>query len=210
MELLQKLRIKINEPLWLIDAPADCLPLFSGCKIQKKPASPVSQVLLFALNGTALAQAVKKLHGKITPTTLFWICYPKKTGAITSDLIHMKPWECLFSAGYRGQTAASVNDDWSALRVTNAPKKAPTICDVPMAERKMEGIDFVNRTVQLPADALAAMKPHKGMAERFNAMSFSHKKEHIEAIVTAKKPETRQRRIEKMVEMLKPLSRPAK
>ncbi len=33
-------------------------------------------------------------------------------------------------------------------------------------------------------------------------MSFSHKREYIEAIVDAKKPETRTRRIEKMVEAL--------
>jgi uncharacterized protein YdeI (YjbR/CyaY-like superfamily) len=36
-------------------------------------------------------------------------------------------------------------------------------------------------------------------------MSFTHKKEYVEAIVEAKKPETRQRRIEKMVEAVSQL-----
>jgi len=46
------------------------------------------------------------------------------------------------------------------------------------------------------------MKPHKGLEDFFYSMSFTHKREYVEAIVDAKKPETRQRRIEKMIEMV--------
>ena len=114
----------------------------------------------------------------------------------------MKAWDIVFESGYRGQSSASINDDWTGFRLTNAPKKKVTICDLPMEERKVEGIDFVNRTVQLPADALAAVKKHPGMEAFFNAMAFTHKKEYVQAIADAKKEETRVRRIEKTVEML--------
>jgi uncharacterized protein YdeI (YjbR/CyaY-like superfamily) len=40
------------------------------------------------------------------------------------------------------------------------------------------------------------------MAAFFNSMAFSHKKEHVIAILDAKKEDTRRRRIEKMVELL--------
>ena len=88
------------------------------------------------------------------------------------------------------------------MRFTSAPKKAPSICDVPMHERKVEGIDFINRTIQLPPDVLAAFSAHKGLHDFFNTMSFTHKKEYMQSIADAKKPETRIRRIEKMIEML--------
>ena len=51
----------------------------------------------------------------------------------------------------------------------------------------------------LPPDAVKAMKPYKGLEEFFYSMSFSHTREYIEAIVDAKKPETRKRRIEGMI-----------
>jgi uncharacterized protein YdeI (YjbR/CyaY-like superfamily) len=49
------------------------------------------------------------------------------------------------------------------------------------------------------AEALAAA----GLRERFDAMPPSHRREHISAIDEAKKPETRQRRIEKALEMIR-------
>ena len=205
MELLEKLRINTDLPLWLINAPDDdCIDLFSQCIIKDKlgGSKPVSQLILFVVDGKSLTHHLPLLTKYIAHDTLFWICYPKKSGSIISDLILMKPWDIVFQSGYRGQTSVSINDNWTGMRFTNAPKKAPSICDLPMEERKVEGIDFINRTVQLPADALAVVNKHKGMAEFFNAMAFTHKKEHMLAIAEAKKEDTRKRRIEKMVEML--------
>ncbi len=204
MGLLKKLRISTDQPLWLISVPDDCMALFSGCDIKRKlsGSKPVGQLVFFALDGKTLAHQLPKLAPYISPDTVFWICYPKKTGAIASDLVQMRPWDVVFNSGYRGQTSVSVNEDWTGMRFTNAPRKGPSICDLPMEERKVEGIDFVNRTVQLPADAQAALNKHKGLAAFFDDMAFTHKREYVQAIADAKKPETRVRRIEKTVEML--------
>ena len=204
MELLKKMRIDASHPLWLINAPADCRLLFEELDIKEKISGkkPVQQLILFATDSAVIARWLPLLADYISHDTLFWIAYPKKTGAITSDMVQMKAWDLVFQSGYRGQTSVSINDDWTGLRVTNAPKAKPSISDLPMTERKVEGIDFINRIVQLPADALAAVRKHKGIEDVFNAMSFSHKKEHVQAIVEAKKEETRARRIEKMIEML--------
>ena len=204
MELLKKLKINVDHPLHVINVPDDCIDLFAHCTIKQKLSGnkPARQLVLFVLDSKSLIHYLPLLSDYISHDTLFWICYPKKYGAITSDLIQMKTWDIVFSSGYRAQTSVSINDDWSGMRFTNAPKKTPSICDLPMEERKMEGIDFINRTVQLPPDALAAVNKHKGMAAFFNGMSFSHKREYMQAIAEAKKEDTRKRRIEKMVEML--------
>lgn len=204
MDLKKKFRIDIDRPLWVINAPDDCMELFAKCDVKEKlPAKKqVGQVLLFAQDSKELAHYLSVLGGHIGHETLFWIFYPKKSGRRQSDLVLVKSWELVFQLGYRGQSSASLTDDWTGLRVTNAPKKEPTICDLPMEERKLEGIDFVQRTVQLPKDAIAALGKHKGMLDFFNAMSFTHKKEYVMAIVDAKKEETRKRRIEKMAAML--------
>lgn len=66
-------------------------------------------------------------------------------------------------------------------------------------------LDETPRTVTPPRDLLTALGKACALA-KWNAMSFTHQREHAEAIESAKKPETRQRRIAKCVEMV--LTRP--
>lgn len=66
-------------------------------------------------------------------------------------------------------------------------------------------LDEKPRTVTPPRDLLAALK-RAGALSRWNAMSFTHQREHAEAIEAAKKPDTRQRRIDACVDMV--LKRP--
>lgn len=58
-----------------------------------------------------------------------------------------------------------------------------------------------DRTVEVPDDLAKALD--KGAREFFDSLPYSHRKEHVRAINEAKKPETRQRRIEKVVEQMK-------
>lgn len=204
MELLKKLRVDTAKPLWLINTPANCMDLFTQFAIKEKlgKQKPVPQLILFALDSKELAHYLSILTGYISPETIFWIAYPKKNGTISSDLILMSSWDVVNQLGYRGQTSVLINDDWTGLRVTNAPPKKPSTYNIAPEDRNIEGIDFVKRTVKLPPDALAAMRKQMGIEAFFNSMSFTHKKEHVIAILEAKKEETRIRRIEKMIEML--------
>ena len=57
-------------------------------------------------------------------------------------------------------------------------------------------LDTEKREVTPPADLRRALKTTRGATERWNELSYSHQKEHVEAIESAKKPETRARRID--------------
>ena len=59
--------------------------------------------------------------------------------------------------------------------------------------------DDAPREVAVPADLARALGP---LRAAFDALSYTHRKEHAQAILEAKKPETRARRIEKAVEMV--------
>jgi hypothetical protein len=62
-------------------------------------------------------------------------------------------------------------------------------------------LDEAARTVETPPDLVAALKRvRQGMAA-WKALSFTHQREHVEAILGAKKEETRARRVVKAVEM---------
>jgi hypothetical protein len=62
--------------------------------------------------------------------------------------------------------------------------------------------DTAERTVDVPADLATALQA-AGLRTAFDGLAYTHRKEHVRAIEEAKKPETRARRIEKALEMLR-------
>jgi len=64
-------------------------------------------------------------------------------------------------------------------------------------------LDTKPREVELPADFAAALAEEPAAAEFFATISYSDKRWHVLNIEGAKKPETRSRRVEKSVAMLK-------
>jgi hypothetical protein len=63
--------------------------------------------------------------------------------------------------------------------------------------------DTEPRVVEVPADLLKELKKDKEAKTVFDKLSYTHQKEYVTWITEAKKEETRQNRIAKMIEMLK-------
>jgi hypothetical protein len=63
-------------------------------------------------------------------------------------------------------------------------------------------LDTTPRTVDVPDDAAAALTKAK-LRAKFDALAYTHQKEHVQAITEAKKPETRAKRIQAMLSMLR-------
>lgn len=160
------------------------------------------QALLFAKERRVLDTQLKSIVKRLESEAVFWIAYPKKSSSIKSDLGRNDFWDVLKGEGYAPVMQVGVDKDWSALRFKKTEAIGKMIRNTPMKERKVEGVDFEKRTVELPKDATVAIKKVKGLEAFFYSMSFSHKKEYVQAIVEAKKEETRKRRIDKMVEMV--------
>jgi hypothetical protein len=64
-------------------------------------------------------------------------------------------------------------------------------------------LDDAPRTVTPPKELAAVLAKDKTARAAWDALSFTHQKEHAEAIEDAKKPETRAKRVEKAVAMLR-------
>ena len=76
------------------------------------------------------------------------------------------------------------------------------------ARRLTLELDAGKREVAPPADLVKALKAKPPAWERWRELSFSHQREHVEAVEEARRPETRARRIEAAVRMV--AARPAK
>ena len=69
-------------------------------------------------------------------------------------------------------------------------------------------LDTERREIKPPADFVKALKAAPPAWDRYQQLSYSHRREHVEAIVGARKPETRARRILNAVRMI--AARPAR
>ena len=63
-------------------------------------------------------------------------------------------------------------------------------------------LDNEKREVTIPADLIRALKAIPGAMEQWRKLSYTHQREHVEAIEGAKKPETRNRRITRATAMV--------
>jgi hypothetical protein len=62
--------------------------------------------------------------------------------------------------------------------------------------------DTEERVVEMPADLSTLLDAHPEARTRYDKLSYTHRKEYVRWIEEAKKPETRERRVQKTVEML--------
>ena len=63
-------------------------------------------------------------------------------------------------------------------------------------------LDTDKREVKPPSDLLRALRAIPGGSDRWRALGYTHRREHVEAIEAAKKPETRDRRIAAGIKMI--------
>jgi hypothetical protein len=63
-------------------------------------------------------------------------------------------------------------------------------------------LDTAPREVAVPDDLRKALDAVPEAAAAFARLSYSHQRQHVEAVEAAKQPETRRRRIDKAVDML--------
>ena len=93
--------------------------------------------------------------------------------------------------------------DGVGMIVVNRAVKAATGVDAPDRVPIAMELDTKPRTVSVPADLRAAISKVPAANDAFVAMSFTHRREYVEWIEDAKRPETRARRIAATVERVR-------
>ncbi len=87
------------------------------------------------------------------------------------------------------------------LGLSNANRRAAGVVTGDEVEVEVE-FDAEPRVVVEPGDFASALDADPVARTAYDRLSDSHKREHVRAIESAKKPETRARRIEKAVALL--------
>lgn len=204
--LIKKLKIKENYSLTIINKPKNYLEqlgeLPCGVTINEKFTGQNVFVQIFVNSKNELQTLVPKGIKILKPEGEIWVCYPKKSSKVNSDISRDEGWKILESFGLKGTDFISIDETWTAFGLYKNEffKDKPKKIIEPPKESYL--IDKTNRTVKLPEDAKAILKNNKKLLQYFETLSFSHKKEYVEWIISAKKVETRNLRLHKFVEML--------
>lgn len=210
MALEKKLKLTAGARLASLNEPThfhtaiDSLPV----NIQwVKWGHPADQLHWFVTSQKILKRDLRKVMGQLKPGITLWIYYPKGSSGIQTDLTRDEGWDLLMAPENKltWLTLIAFDDTWSAFAVRKTTEK-----DLAAKKKKVtavsppdEYIDREKRIIRLPADLEKALRPWPKARKFFEALPFTHRKEYVEWIVSAKKEETRLTRITKTVENMK-------
>lgn len=206
--IVLKLRIKAKDTLLTLNAPPEFKKGLKGLPAGvtiKESGKEYDQVHWFVMNRAQLEKELSKVMKLVNPEVIVWVYYPKGTSKIQTDLTRDKGWDCLLAENNKLTwiNLISFDDTWSVFGFrakTEADKKKEA---KPKQEREIfKWVNPKTKEVRLPDDLAGALKKNKKLSDIFNALAYSHKKEYVEWIVTAKKEETRAARIKGTIDRL--------
>ncbi|MFD9697610.1 YdeI/OmpD-associated family protein [Lentzea sp. NPDC059081] len=109
-----------------------------------------------------------------------------------------KPKVLVTIGAHTYRSTVAVYDGDFMLGVSAANREAAGVSAGDTVEVALEP-DLAERTVEVPDDLAAALDRRPGARAAFTALSYSNQRQRAEAVAAAKQPETRARRIEKIV-----------
>ena len=204
--IADKLRIRPGTTLLTVNAPPEFKKnlkgLPPGIKIVDS-GNTHNQVHWFVKDKAQMEKELTKVLKLVKDDIICCIYYPKGSSKLQTDLTRDKGWDNLLKHDeLQWISLISFDDTWStfAFRMkTEADRKKEA---KPKLREIFNWVDPKTKEVRLPGDLAKSLKQSKKEADFFNTLSFTNKKEYIEWIVTAKRPETRTDRIKGSIERL--------
>lgn len=204
--LLEKLQLKDEKNLLIQGLPSSIEKQFIKLNFSKNVTPLLKKrkiefALVFAVNQQQLASILKDVIPSLQDEAKLWIAYPKLTSKIASDLSRDKNWDFVSDYGYESVRLIALDNVWSAGRfkklVTTETKKINFSSSNPAP-----GVDYQNRTIEVPAELQLLFTKNKKAAGFFDTLSFTQRREYIEWILTAKKEDTIKKRLATTMEKL--------
>ncbi|WP_162618649.1 YdeI/OmpD-associated family protein [Pedobacter yulinensis] len=204
-KVLKKLGLVPGQQLFVNLPPPQGEFLTGVDVITAPPTGPAAAILLFADRTDMLHASMATLLPHVTPETIFWVAYPKKSSGQQKDLSMMAQRSALLE--YDLQPCASVSLDrvWTAVRLkfTGQIRRSGIGNADILKNGYNDYIDPVNRGVRLPEDLQAALDQDPVAAGAYHSLSYTNRKEYVIWLLSARQAETRSTRLLKTLEKLR-------
>jgi bifunctional DNA-binding transcriptional regulator/antitoxin component of YhaV-PrlF toxin-antitoxin module len=119
--LAKKLGIKPGAELHVISEPNDyrelLAPLPDDVKFVRAATTRTTIVHLFVTERVRLAEALRKLRGKLQPDAAIWVSWPKKAAKVATDITEDTIREVALPLGFVDIKVCAVDATWSGLKL---------------------------------------------------------------------------------------------
>lgn len=204
-EMLRKSKFDPSRRNAVIDAPAG-FPSFPERPDDEPSVSTVLDgtmdwIMVFVMNSAELEQKVPKVMAALATGGMAWLAFPKKSSKIKTDLDRDHGWDILQTMNVRYLNLISIDETWSGFGITHgSAEKEEKRSQKSDARNDLlaQYIDHETREMRYPEDLQAVLDAHPAEKAFWQGLSFTNRKEYLEWIVTAKRPETRAERLSKI------------
>ncbi|MDE3126100.1 MAG: YdeI/OmpD-associated family protein [Bacteroidota bacterium] len=170
----------------------------------------VDFALIFAINLCQLNTILREVFSALHKESKLWIAFPKQTSKIVSDLNRDCSWACLTDKGYETTDQVDIDHVWSAMRfkkqlnnfVEETLAEVNTVIESETIKETKKRIDFDKNLIVPPVELEKIFTKHKKAKEIFAALPALHQQEYVSWIEGAKRQDTKQRRLESVIEKL--------
>ena len=215
--LFEDLELKDERSLLIQGLPSSIEKVFVKLSYAKNvtpllKSRKIDFALIFAVNQNQLNNILREVFSALHSNSKIWIAYPKQTSKIVSDLNRQCSWDLLVQSGFENINLVSIDNVWNAVRfkkteVASLPLPIKNGTSVSSVEHKEVTsvtplVDFDKNLVVPPAELEKIFKKHKEAKEFFTSLSVTHQNEYVSYLEDSKKGETKQRRLESVVEKL--------
>jgi hypothetical protein len=204
--VLEKLQLKDEKNLLIQGLPSSVEKQFAKLSFAKNVTPllknrKIDFALVFAISQKQLKEILADVLPALQIDAKMWIAYPKLTSKIASDLSRDANWDCITKFGFETVRSIALDNVWTALRFKK-PDAAEPKKDNFTASNPAPGVDFEKRTVETPKELQTLLNKNKTALATYESLSFSHKREYVEWILSAKKEETKTKRLHTTIEKL--------
>lgn len=209
LTLLEKLQIKDEKSILIQGLPSSIEKQFAKLSYAKNvtpllKARKVDFALIFAINSSQLITIMRDMMPALHIESKLWIAYPKQTSKIASDLNREGSWDYFTHNGYEGVSLVELDHMWSAMRFKKNENFVVQAAKVAEIKEKIElkGLIFDKTLVVPPIELERIFTKHKQAKDFFSTLSTNHQKEYVSWIQDAKRHDTKQRRLDTVLEKL--------
>jgi len=204
LALIKKLKLNVGEKSLILNAPEDYLLSAKeslGENLHTEVQGEYSFVQAFLFSKEDVDKFAPKAISASNDSTMLWLCYPKKSSKIKTDITRDQGWETLEELGFVGVSLISIDNTWSAMRFRKAEltKNTRRTASAPKTVKR----DTTNKVVEVPEDLQKVLKENPECELFFTNLAYTHRKEYVNWITSAKREETKNKRIVGTIERLK-------
>ncbi len=117
--LVKKLKLKAGNRAAVVNPPAGYIdafqPLPEGASLSDRLDGRYDWVQAFVTTKAQMDALAPSLVEALNPVSLLWICFPKGSSKIQTDLTRDKGWDSLQAADLKWVILVSVDATWSAF-----------------------------------------------------------------------------------------------